>query len=133
MNISKEDYLKTIYELGGDKEQVSNKNIATALNISRPSVSEMIKKLLQDGYVEYTVYQGIKLTEYGAVEAKKIRRRHLLWEVFLVEKLGYNSEEVHDEAEKLEHVTNKKLEKKLDEYLNYPKVCPHGSKIIREE
>ena len=133
MNISKEDYLKTIYELGGDKEQVSNKDIAKVLKISPPSVSEMIKKLLHDGYVEYTVYQGIKLTEYGAEEARKIRRRHLLWEVFLVEKLGYNPEEVHDEAEKLEHVTNKKLEEKLDEYLNYPKVCPHGSNIIREE
>jgi DtxR family Mn-dependent transcriptional regulator len=133
MNISKEDYLKTIYELGGEKEQVSNKDIAKVLKISPPSVSEMIKKLLQDGYVEYTVYQGIRLTEYGAEEARKIRRRHLLWEVFLVEKLGYDPEEVHDEAEKLEHVTNKKLEEKLDEYLNYPKVCPHGSNIIREE
>lgn len=133
MNISKEDYLKTIYELGGEEQQVNNKDIAKVLKISPPSVSEMIKKLLQDGSVEYTVYKGIKLTKQGAEEAKKIRRRHLLWEVFLVDKLGYPLEEVHDEAEKLEHITTNKLEERLDQFLNYPKACPHGSKIIREE
>ncbi|WP_353095320.1 metal-dependent transcriptional regulator [Tissierella praeacuta] len=133
MNVSKEDYLKVIYELGGENNLVSNKDIANRLNISAPSVSEMIKKLLQDGYVEYTLYQGIKLTKYGTKEAKKIRNRHLLWEVFLVEKLGYNLDEIHEEAEKLEHVTSDILEEKLDRYLNYPKECPHGSKIIREE
>ncbi|MGJ0845483.1 metal-dependent transcriptional regulator [Tissierella praeacuta] len=133
MNISKEDYLKVIYELGGENDLVSNKDIATRLDISAPSVSEMIKKLLQDGFVEYTLYQGIRLTEYGTKEAKKIRNRHLLWEFFLVEKLGYNLDEIHEEAEKLEHVTSDILEERLDRYLNYPKECPHGSKIIREE
>src|SRR5690606_5362307 len=94
MNISKEDYLKVIYELGGENDLVSNKDIATRLDISAPSVSEMIKKLLQDGFVEYTLYQGIRLTKYGTKEAKKIRNRHLLWEFFLVEKLGYNLDEI---------------------------------------
>ncbi len=133
MNISKEDYLKTIYELGGETNQVNNKDIAKVLKIAPPSVSEMIKKLLGDGYVEYTVYQGVRLTEHGTKEAKRIRRRHLLWEVFLVEKLGYSWDEVHEEAEKLEHVTSEKLEESLDKYLNYPELCPHGSNIIREE
>lgn len=130
MTGSKEDYLKIIYELGGDKLQVSNKDIAKALNISAPSVSEMIKKLLEEGYVEYESYRGVKLTEYGLKEARRVKRKHLLWEVFLVEKLGYDWEEVHEEAEKLEHATSGKLERHLDKYLGYPKVCPHGNDII---
>lgn len=132
MTGNKEDYLKIIYELGGDKGEVSNKDIAKALGISAPSVSEMIKKLLKEGYVEYEAYKGIKLTEYGLKEAKRVRRRHLLWEVFLEEKLGYSWDEVHEEAEKLEHVTSEKLERLLDKYLGYPNVCPHGTDIPKE-
>lgn len=124
MTINREDYIKAIYELGGNIKQVSNKNIAESLKISAPSVSEMIKKLLNDGFIDYELYQGVKLTEYGIKEAMKIRRRHLLWEVFLVEKLGYSWEEIDEEAEKLEHVTSVKLEERLDKYLNYPKFCP---------
>ena len=130
MTGNKEDYLKIIYDLGGDKIQVSNKDIAKGLHISAPSVSEMIKKLLEDGYVEYQLYKGVKLTEYGLREARRVKRKHLLWEVYLVKKLGYEWDEVHEEAEKLEHVTSKKLEELLEKYLDYPKVCPHGSDII---
>lgn len=130
MTVNREDYIKAIYELGGDLKEVSNKNIAETLKISAPSVSEMIKKLLNEGYIDYELYRGVKLTEYGVIEAMKIRRRHLLWEVFLVDKLGYSWEEIDEEAEKLEHVTSEKLEKRLDKYLGYPKFCPHGSPII---
>lgn len=130
MTGTKEDYLKIIYELGGDKVQVSNKDIAKALHISAPSVSEMIKKLLKEGYIEYESYKGVKLTEYGLRQARRVKRKHLLWEVFLVEKLGYTWDEVHEEAEKLEHVTSEKLEKLLDKYLDYPKTCPHGNDIV---
>ena len=133
MTINREDYIKAIYELGGNINQISNKNIAETLKISAPSVSEMIKKLLNDGFIDYELYQGVKLTEYGIKEAMKIRRRHLLWEVFLVEKLGYSWEEIDEEAEKLEHVTSVKLEERLDKYLNFPKFCPHGSPIIENE
>lgn len=133
MTVNREDYIKAIYELGGDIKVISNKNIAETLEISAPSVSEMIKKLLQEGYIDYELYQGVKLTEYGITEAMKIRRRHLLWEVFLVDKLGYNWEEIDEEAEKLEHVTSEKMEKRLDKYLNYPKFCPHGSPIVENE
>ncbi|WP_032122973.1 metal-dependent transcriptional regulator [Clostridium amazonitimonense] len=133
MTRNKEDYLKVIYELGGHLTQVNNKDIANVLGVSAPSVSEMIKKLLEEGYLEYTPYRGIKLTEYGIEEAVKILRRHRLWEVFLVEHLGYSWDEVHDEAEKLEHVTSLELEKRLDKYLNYPKTCPHGGPIMRDE
>lgn len=133
MTRNKEDYLKIIYELGGQKKIVSNKSIAEALGVSAPSVSEMINKLLQDGYVEYTLYKGVSLTQLGLEKAMEIRRRHLLWEVFLVEKLGYDWEDVHEEAEKLEHVTSRRLEGLLDKYLNYPRFCPHGSPIIESE
>lgn len=126
---NKEDYLKIIYELGGQYKKVSNKDISKALGISPPSVSEMIRKLLKEGYVKHVSYQGVVLTQLGLEEATKIRRRHLLWEVFLVEKLGYDWEDVHEEAEKLEHITSDKLEKALDSYLNNPQFCPHGSPI----
>lgn len=129
MTKNKEDYLKVIYELGGSSNQVNNKDICTALGVSAPSVSEMIKKLLEEGYVEYTPYKGIKLTQYGTEEAVKIIRRHRLWEVFLVEHLGYNWDEVHEDAERLEHVTSSRFEERLEKYLNFPKTCPHGSPI----
>lgn len=130
---NKEDYIKAIYELGGKDKRVSNKRLTEALGVSAPSVSEMINKLLQDGYLEHTLYQGVILTALGLREAIQIKKRHLLWEVFLVEKLGYNWEDVHEEAEKLEHVTSSKLEKLLDEYLEYPEFCPHGNPIISKE
>ncbi|SHI72537.1 iron (metal) dependent repressor, DtxR family [Clostridium cavendishii DSM 21758] len=129
MTENKEDYLKIIYELGGAYKQINNKDICLALGVSAPSVSEMIKKLLDEGYIEYTPYKGIKLTEYAADEAVKIIRRHRLWEVFLLEHLGYSWDEVHEEAERLEHVTSSILEERLDKYLKYPKICPHGSPI----
>lgn len=130
---NKEDYLKAIYELGGKDKRVSNKRLTEALGVSPPSVSEMINKLLQDGYLEHTLYKGVILTSLGLREAIQIKKRHLLWEVFLVEKLGYDWEDVHEEAEKLEHVTSPKLEKLLDEYLEYPEFCPHGNPIINKE
>ena len=133
MTDNKEDYLKIIYELGGYQKQINNREISSALGVSAPSVSEMVKKLLEEEYLEYTPYKGIKLTEQGKKEAIKVLRRHQLWEVFLVEHLKYSWDEVHEEAEKLEHVTSIKLEEHLDKYLNYPKTCPHGNPIIRND
>ena len=133
MTGNKEDYLKIIYELGGEKSEVSNKEISEALHISPSSVSEMIKKLLKDGFVENKPYKGIRLSKSGVKRARMVKRRHHLWEVFLVENLGYDINEVHNEAEVLEHVTSEKLEKLLDKYLDYPKVCPHNTNIERDE
>lgn len=133
MTGNKEDYLKAIYKLGGQYKLINNKDIASALNVSASSVSEMIKKLLQNGYVEYELYQGVKLTESGAKEAMKVVRRHLLWEVFLVERLGYNWDEVDKVAELLEHVTDQELEDKLEIYLEFPKTCPHGTLILKDD
>nr|WP_300005483.1 metal-dependent transcriptional regulator [Tissierella sp.] len=129
MTGNREDYLKAIYELGGEKNRIGTKNIASALKISAPSVSEMIKNLVEEGYIEYQLYKGVKLTKKGLDEALHIKKRHLLWEVFLVEKLGYEWEDVHEEAELLEHITSSELEARLDKYLEYPKVCPHGTPL----
>lgn len=129
---NREDYIKTIYELGGEKNRIGTKEIASVLKISQPSVSEMLKKLVEEDYIEYQIYKGVMLTEKGGREARAIKKRHLLWEVFLVEKLGYDWEDVHEEAEILEHITSPKLEKMLEKYLDYPQVCPHGTSLVND-
>ena len=128
MSKSIEDYLKGIYTLKKKKEY-SNKNLAEYLNISPASVSEMIKKLVNEGYLTIEKKKG-KLTEKGNNFALDIIRKHRVWEVFLFEKLGYDKEDVHKEAEILEHVTSNKLLQKLEKFLFYPKECPHGSPIF---
>ncbi len=130
MSRSIEDYLKGIYTLK-KKKRYSNKNLAEYLNISPASVSEMIKKLTGDGYT-LMENKKIQLTEKGREFAENIIRKHRVWEVFLYEKLGYTKEEVHEEAEKLEHVTSTKLLKKLEKFLFYPKECPHGNPIFSD-
>lgn len=133
MTDNREDYIKAIYELGGERNRISTKAIADVLKISQPSVSEMLKKLAAEEVLDYVVYKGVKLTEKGSAEAIRIKRIHILWEVFLVEKLGYDLADVHEEAELLEHITSKKLEEKLEAFLNYPKVCPHGTPLNSDE
>ena len=128
MSRSIEDYLKGIYTLKKKKEY-SNKKLAEYLNISPASVSEMIKKLVNDDYLTIDK-KTVKLTEKGNKFALDIIRKHRVWEVFLFEKLGYDKEEVHKEAEILEHVTSDKLLQKLEKFLFYPKECPHGSPIF---
>ncbi|WP_455046022.1 metal-dependent transcriptional regulator [Leptotrichia trevisanii] len=128
MSRSIEDYLKGIYTLKKKKEY-SNKKLAEYLNISPASVSEMIKKLVNDDYLTIDK-KTVKLTEKGNGFALDIIRKHRVWEVFLFEKLGYDKEEVHKEAEILEHVTSDKLLQKLEKFLFYPKECPHGSPIF---
>ena len=128
MSKSIEDYLKGIYTLKKKKED-SNKKLAEYLNISPASVSEMIKKLVNEGYLTIEK-KKVKLTEKGNNFALDIIRKHRVWEVFLFEKLGYDKEDVHKEAEILEHVTSNKLLQKLEKFLFYPKECPHGSPIF---
>ncbi|MGX7203900.1 metal-dependent transcriptional regulator [Enterococcus pingfangensis] len=133
MTPNREDYLKLILELGGDKEKVSNKKIVAGLSISGASVSEMINKLVKEELVEHSPYQGVQLTPTGLEKASALVRKHRLWEVFLVDHLGYSWNEVHDEAEVLEHVTSSQLEQKLDNYLNHPAFCPHGGMIPKQD
>lgn len=128
MSQSIEDYLKGILILKG-KREYSNKNLAETLNVSPASVSEMIRKLEKEGYLIINKKE-VTLTERGEIKAKGVIRRHRVWEVFLADKLGYSLEEIHDEAEILEHVTSEKLLRKLEKFLFYPQTCPHGGPII---
>ena len=129
MTPNKEDYLKIIFELGGTEHKVTNKQIMNSLQISAPSVSEMMSKLLKDDYIVHVPYKGVQLTEKGEKKASILVRKHRLWEVFLVEKLEFPWNEVHEEAEVLEHVTSRELANKLDKFLDFPKTCPHGGVI----
>ena len=132
MSPTKEDYLKILFELGGRTEQVPNKEIANRLGISPPTVTEMMNSLVKAGWVVYTPYKGSKLTREGTDYAKKLIRKHRLWEVFLVKHLGFNIHEVHPEAELLEHSTSAELANRLEAYLDFPEYCPHGGAISTE-
>ncbi|QBP17808.1 metal-dependent transcriptional regulator [Acetilactobacillus jinshanensis] len=129
MSPIKEDYLKIIFELGGTRVKVSNKQIAISLNIAAGSVTEMVNKLLRDGLAKHEPYSGVTLTAKGARLAKLLIWKHRLWEVFLVRKLGFKLSDVDQEADVLEHVTSPKLLKALDKWLGYPRHCPHGGVI----
>lgn len=127
---SVEDYLKAIFARQGDgEERVKTKEIADDLEISLPSVSGMIKALSQDGLVDYQPYRGVRLTESGRRAALKVIRNHRLIEVFLVQTLDYSWDEVHDEADRLEHVVSDLLVERIDAYLNFPRFDPHGDPI----
>ena len=129
MSPTKEDYLKLLFELGAWKIQVPNKEIAERLGISPPTVTEMMNSLVKAGWVTYIPYKGSMLTDEGAKYAKKLIRKHRLWEVFLVKNLNFEKDEVHDEAELLEHSTSDLLADRLEAYLDYPSHCPHGGAI----
>lgn len=133
MTPNREDYLKIILELGGDTTKVNNKEIVSSLAVSPASVSEMISKLVKEQLVEHSPYQGVQLTETGLQKASSLIRKHRLWEVFLVEHLDYSWNEVHDDAEVLEHVTSEQLADHLEDYLNHPMHCPHGGIIPKKE
>jgi len=130
MNRGEEDYLKALYEIQtATDDLVSNASLAFSLNHSAQSVNEMIKKLALKGYVDYTPYQGSRLSKSGLKEAVSLLRKHRLWELFLYEKLGYSWEELHEEAEVLEHVSSPKLTESLFLFLGKPSYCPHGNPI----
>lgn len=129
MTPNKEDYLKEIYKLGGIEEQVSNKQIAESLQIAPASVTEMLGKLKREGLIHYEPYKGSRLTDAGMRIAITLVRGHRLWEVFLMRHLGYSWSEAHEDAELLEHITPSRLTARLDQFLNYPAYCPHGSAI----
>ncbi|EMW5606144.1 metal-dependent transcriptional regulator [Enterococcus faecium] len=133
MTPNREDYLKIILELGGDTTKVNNKQIVSSLDVSAASVSEMISKLVKEELVEHSPYQGVQLTASGLQKASNLIRKHRLWEVFLVEHLDYSWNEVHDDAEVLEHVTSEHLADHLENYLNHPEHCPHGGSIPKKE
>ena len=126
---SEENYLKTIYHLQTKDDNVTTNELAGKLHTKPASITDMMKKLKSRKLVNYQPYRGFRLTPEGKKIALSIIRRHRLWEFFLAEKLKFNWNEVHEVAEQLEHVSNKKLIDKLDEYLAFPKFDPHGDPI----
>jgi DtxR family Mn-dependent transcriptional regulator len=126
---SEENYLKTIYHLQTKDDNVTTNELAEKLQAKPASITDMMKKLKTRKLVNYQPYRGFRLTPEGKKVALSIIRRHRLWEYFLAEKLKFNWDEVHEVAEQLEHVSNKKLVDKLDEFLAYPKFDPHGDPI----
>jgi len=128
-SVSEENYIKTIFHLQQKHGKVTTNELANHLNTRASSITDMLKKLKKRNLVHYQPYQGFKLSVSGKKAAIEIIRRHRLWEFFLADKLKFNWDEVHEMAEQLEHVSNKKLIDKLDEYLAYPKFDPHGDPI----
>jgi len=131
---SEENYLKTIYHLSLQSEKgVSTNAIAKKIDTKASSVTDMIKKLAEKKVLVYKKYQGVTLTADGKKRAALIVRKHRLWEVFLVEKLNFNWDEVHDVAEQLEHIKSQKLIDEIDALLGFPTVDPHGDLIPDKE
>lgn len=128
-SLTEENYLKALYHLVNENDEVSVNDLSRQLNIKMPSVNSMIKKFADKNWVKYESYKPIKLTESGKKEASLIVRKHRLTEMFLVEKMGFGWENVHEIAEQLEHIHSDIFFDKMDEILNYPKVDPHGEPI----
>ena len=130
MTFSEENYLKTIYHItAASGVEVSTNAIAEKMETKASSVTDMLKKLAEKELIVYKKYQGVLLTEKGKLSAKMIVRKHRLWEVFLVDKLQFSWDEVHDIAEQLEHIKSEKLINKLDDFLGNPTEDPHGDPI----
>ena len=129
-SFTEENYLKSIYKLiEQEGKTISTNAIAEKMNTKAASVSDMLKKLYDKKLINYQKYQGVTLTPKGEKVALTIIRKHRLWEMFLVEKLDFKWDEVHDIAEQLEHINSEKLIAQIDKFLNYPKVDPHGDPI----
>ncbi len=126
---STEDYLKAIYRLAPGPEPASTNDIAGRLGLSAPSVSGMIKRLSDQGLIEHAPYHGVVLTDAGRRAALRVVRRHRLIEAYLVGKLGYSWDTVHDEAERLEHAVSDLLVERMARALGHPQFDPHGDPI----
>ncbi|WP_396186596.1 metal-dependent transcriptional regulator [Flavobacterium sp.] len=130
MTFSEENYLKAIFHLTTVADaEISTNAIAEMMDTKASSVTDMLKKLAEKDLVNYKKYQGVSLTDKGRLSAKMIVRKHRLWEVFLVEKLHFSWDEVHDIAEQLEHIKSEQLINKLDDFLGNPTEDPHGDSI----
>jgi DtxR family transcriptional regulator, Mn-dependent transcriptional regulator len=124
-----QDYLREIYKLGADEPRVSVTSLAKRQGVSPASASAMVKKLAALGLAEHEPYGGVKLTDAGERVALEVIRHHRLLELYLAETLGLGVADVHDEAERLEHVISEELEAKIDRALGYPTHDPHGDPI----
>jgi DtxR family Mn-dependent transcriptional regulator len=127
--LAEENYLKAIYKLSLQADNVSTNQIAASLATKASSVTDMLRKLADKLLINYTRYQGVSLTKAGEKVAVNIIRRHRLWEFFLVEKLKFKWDEVHEMAEEMEHISSTELIDRLDEFMGYPARDPHGDPI----
>lgn len=135
VSATEENYLKAIYKLAekaAPNAFINTGFIAKAMNTRAASVTDMVKRLSDKNLLFYQKYKGVKLTDVGNEVAKKLLRKHRLWEVFLVDKLSFKWDEVHEIAEQLEHVQSAELTKRLDAFLRFPKFDPHGDPIPDE-
>lgn len=133
LSFVEENYLKAIYHLSNSGEMsVSTNALADEMKTTPASVSDMIRKLSKKEVVHYKKYQGVNISEDGKTKALKVIRKHRLWEVFLVQKLDFHWDQVHEIAEQLEHIKSPLLIKRLDEFLGFPKYDPHGDPIPDE-
>ena len=127
--LAEENYLKSIYHLSLNAENVSTNQLAAFINTKASSVTDMLKKLSDKELINYTPYQGVTLTAAGEKIAVNIIRKHRLWEYFLVEKLDFKWDEVHEMAEEMEHISSNELIDRLDKFMGNPKYDPHGDPI----
>jgi DtxR family Mn-dependent transcriptional regulator len=132
---TEENYLKTIYKLAEAEpgQDVSTNRIAAALTTRAASVTDMLRRLAEKELLAYEKYKGVRLTAEGQRLALLTIRKHRLWEVFLVQQLGFSWDEVHDVAEELEHVQSPLLMRRLDAFLSFPTLDPHGDPIPAED
>jgi DtxR family transcriptional regulator, Mn-dependent transcriptional regulator len=127
--ISEENYIKSIYHLQQDTGMVNTNSLAAEMHTKAASVTDMLKKLSSKKILQYEKYKGFKLTEGGRKVALAVVRKHRLWEYFLVEKLGFEWDKVHDIAEELEHISSNELIERLQKFLGNPSFDPHGDPI----
>lgn len=131
---TEENYLKAIYKLtSDDKSSITTNEIAAHINTKPASVTDMLKRLSGKKLIHYKKYNGVSLTTLGMDKAVSIVRKHRLWEFFLLEKLGFNWDEIHEVAEELEHIQSELLIQRLDAFLGHPKFDPHGDPIPDEK
>ena len=129
MTPNKEDYLKCIYEIGTHTQKITNKEIAAQMQVSPPAVTEMIKKMTAEKLIVKDKTNGYLLTDLGLHLVSELYRKHQLIEAFLVHDLGYTTDQIHEEAEVLEHTVSELFVERLEKMLGYPETCPHGGTI----
>ena len=129
ISLSEENYLKAIFHLMNTDNTVTINELSKVLSVKMPSVNNMMKKFAEKGWVIYESYKPLKITVAGKKQAALVVRKHRLTEMFLVEKMNFGWENVHEIAEQLEHIHSEVFFDKMDEILNYPKVDPHGEPI----
>ncbi len=127
---AEENYLKAIFKISEKESKAASTNaIAAEMQTTAASVTDMLKRLAEKSLIDYEKYRGVQLTPEGNKVATALIRKHRLWEVFLVDKLGFAWDEVHELAEQLEHVQGNDLVSRLDDFLGHPKFDPHGDPI----